>query len=128
MIIIKHTWSLAFGDVEANLKAILERGWNPLNKMLLLHPIILATITESRIKFEQERMIFPTKVLEDIALAIYTEANGLVSFGVCNNNDGGSNSLNFKGGPIATHVANTIMAEKDREEARERNKVLKAEG
>ena len=113
MVIIKDVWPEAFGNVESNLKAIYLRGWNPLTKILLLHPIILATIMESRIKFEKDRMSFPTKVLDELELAVYTEVNGKVTFGVQNNGDGNNNSLNFNGGPIATHVANSIMAEKD---------------
>ena len=128
MVIIKDVWPEAFGDVESNLKAIYLIGWNLLTRILLLHPIILATITKLRIKFEQQRMSFPTKVLEELALAAYTEMNGTVTFGVKNNVDGNSNSLNFNSGPIATHVANSIMAEKDQEEAHEQNKLLKAEG
>ena len=82
MILIRDTWMEAFGNIESNLKAIGDRGWNPLNKMLLIHPIILATITESRIKFELERKIFPSKVLESLAMAAYIESNGNVSFSV----------------------------------------------
>ena len=126
MIIIKDTWPDAFGNIEANLKAILARGWNPLNKTLLIHSIILATITESCINFERERKIFPTQVLEPLTMSVYMEINANVTFTV-NNNDG-NHHFNFNGGPIASHVANSIMAETDREEARKRNKSLKAEG
>ena len=126
MILIRDTWMEAFGNIESNLKAIGDRGWNPLNKMLLIHPIILATITKSRIKFELERKIFPSKVLESLAMAAYIESNGNVSFSVMSNES--NNNFNFKGGPIATHVANSIMAEMDRKEACERNKSLKSEG
>ena len=37
MIIVKETWPLAFRDIPSNIQAILERGWNPLTKVLLLH-------------------------------------------------------------------------------------------
>ena len=126
MIIIKDTWPEVFGNIEANLKAILARGWNPLNKMLLIHPIILATITESWIKFERKRKIFPTQVLESLAMLVYMENDGNIMFTV-NNNDG-NHRFNFKGGPIATLVANSIMAETDHKEACEQNKILKAKG
>ena len=126
MILIRDTWMEAFGNIESNLKAIGDRGWNPLNKILLIHPIILATITESRIKFEMERKIFPSQVLQSLAMAAYIETNGTVLFSITNNHQ--SNPFNFNGKPIATHVANSIMAETDCEEARERNKLLKLEG
>ena len=58
MIVVHEMWPHAFGNFESNLQAIYERGWNSLTKMLLLNPIIFATITELRIKFEQERKIF----------------------------------------------------------------------
>ena len=38
------------------------------------------------------------------------------------------NALNFNGGVIAKHVANTIMSECNRQAAREHNKTLKQEG
>ena len=103
-----------------------EDGIHALNKKLLLHPIILATITESRINFEIERGIFPSKVLDELSSSVYTVTNGDVKFGI--HHDTNPTPFNFKGGGIATHVANTIIAETDREEARERNQRLKAEG
>ena len=126
MIIVKEAWEEAFGNIESNLEAISQRGWNPLNKMLLIHPIILATITESRIKFELQRNIFPSKILQELDSYVYTVTNGQVKFTV--QDDANPTPFNFKGGCIATHVANTIIAETDREEARERNQRLKSEG
>ena len=75
------------------------------------HPIILATIlNESSIKFEQERNIFPNKVLDEIAMLVYSETNGNDLFGLNNSRSEENHSFNFKGGPIASHVANIIMA------------------
>lgn len=35
---INDSWAESFADVEGNKTAIFERGWFPLNKILLLHP------------------------------------------------------------------------------------------
>lgn len=127
MLLVRDTWHLAFGDVEANLHAISERGWNPLNKNLLLNPIIMASMTESMIKRIQEKEIFPSKVISELCERVYTDTDGSVSLDI-NKNNRLAKVFNFKGGPIASHVANCIMSENDREEARERNKQLKKEG
>ena len=37
MVMIASVWKHCFGDVEGNKKAILERGWNPLNRGCLVH-------------------------------------------------------------------------------------------
>jgi hypothetical protein len=36
--IVNFAWEGSFESKENNKKAIFERGWNPLNRMLLLHP------------------------------------------------------------------------------------------
>jgi hypothetical protein len=41
--IVNYAWSGSFDNVETNIKAILERGWFPLNRVLLLHPDIRKT-------------------------------------------------------------------------------------
>ena len=40
---IRNCWATCFGDVNGNKKAILERGWNPLNKGCLVMPDIAKT-------------------------------------------------------------------------------------
>jgi hypothetical protein len=53
-----------------NIKAILERGWNPLNRMLLLHPELRKTMTvkdfwgrRKWIASKQDLSFFHTSVL-----------------------------------------------------------------
>jgi hypothetical protein len=41
--IVRHAWNCSFGKVQSNKKAICERGWNPLNKALLLHKLVVKT-------------------------------------------------------------------------------------
>ena len=36
-------WDNSFGDFEANIKAIVIRGWNPINKACLVMPDIAKT-------------------------------------------------------------------------------------
>jgi hypothetical protein len=44
--IVNYAWHGSFDNVVTNKKAILDRGWFPLNRMLLLHPDIRKTMTE----------------------------------------------------------------------------------
>ena len=127
MIIVRETWHYAFCDTISNKHAISERGWDPLNKALLLHPLIMATMTETMILNEKKRNIFPRKILQELEANVYNESNGTVSFGVRAHSDSNT-KFNFTGGPIACHVANSIMNEVDREEARQRIKHMKQEG
>ena len=41
-----YAWENSFAKVESNKKAIAERGWNPLNRNLLLNPQIRSTMTQ----------------------------------------------------------------------------------
>jgi predicted nucleic acid-binding Zn-ribbon protein len=41
--IVRYAWDCSFGRVKSNKKAICKRGWNPLNKALLLHPLVVKT-------------------------------------------------------------------------------------
>ena len=40
VLMVGLVWSKCFGDVAGNKHAILERGWNPLNRGCLVHPEI----------------------------------------------------------------------------------------
>jgi hypothetical protein len=42
---VNYAWAGSFDNTITNIKAILERGWYPLNRMLLLHPEIRKTMT-----------------------------------------------------------------------------------
>uniref|UniRef100_A0A7S4UP82 Uncharacterized protein n=1 Tax=Paramoeba aestuarina TaxID=180227 RepID=A0A7S4UP82_9EUKA len=41
--LINLAWDQSFAKVRSNRKAISDRGWNPLNRALLTHPVILKT-------------------------------------------------------------------------------------
>ena len=127
MVLVSEVWPEAFGNVQNNLKAIVERGWFPLNRILLYNPIILATMTETMIQAEVKQNIFPSHIINNLLQRIYSIDNkNNINFDI--QHDKTKEKLNFNGGAIARHVADLIMAECDRENARERNKRLKAEG
>lgn len=59
--IVNAAWRESFGVVETNRKAILDRGWWPYNRNLLLHPKIWATMTAKELEREPSRnIILPT--------------------------------------------------------------------
>jgi hypothetical protein len=60
--IVNYAWCGSFDNTETNNKAILERGWFPLNRMLLLHPDLRKTMTEQDLKKEQESGLCPNKI------------------------------------------------------------------
>ena len=41
--IVNAAWKKSFAKTKSNLKAIRDRGWGPLNKVLLHHPEILSS-------------------------------------------------------------------------------------
>ena len=65
-----------------NKRAIADRGWFPLSKALLLHPLIMSSMTEIMIREENERKILPSTVLNDLNSKVYSDCNGVVTFGV----------------------------------------------
>ena len=126
--LVNATWHKAFGDVLGNRKAIAERGWGPFNKNLLLHPLIRSNMTESNMRDEVTRGIFPSRVLRENQNVEYIDNGGHVSIKRISKKRKADESLNFNKGVVAKHVANTIMSECDRQTARERIKKLKTEG
>jgi hypothetical protein len=60
--LVNYGWSGSFANVPNNIKAISERGWSPLNKILLLHPEIRKTMTEKDMNQEQEGGLCPVRI------------------------------------------------------------------
>jgi hypothetical protein len=56
---INYAWMGSFKLKNNNLKAIFERGWNPLNRMLLLHPSLRNDMTEKDRAEEIDTGLFP---------------------------------------------------------------------
>ena len=71
IILVNYAWELSFGRCIKNKKAICERGWGPLNRTLLLHETIRATMTAQQEKEEPSiGVIIPQKNTETLSTAI----------------------------------------------------------
>ena len=46
--LINRAWAENCARVDKNRNAISERGWNPLNKILLLDPLLRSTMTAKK--------------------------------------------------------------------------------
>ena len=53
IILVNYAWAHSFGKVATNQHAIAERGWNPLNRNLLLNTQLRATMTLEEKSVEQ---------------------------------------------------------------------------
>ena len=58
MILINEAWSTSFANINANKRAICDRGWFPLNRILLHHPNIRTTMTDEEKKLEKKQLWF----------------------------------------------------------------------
>jgi hypothetical protein len=58
--LICFAWNHSFAIKSTNVQAILERGWFPLNRALLLHPLLRASMTELDIEEENKLKLVPT--------------------------------------------------------------------
>jgi hypothetical protein len=57
--LVVYSWKRSFAGVDTNKKAIYERGWYPLNRMLLLDPVLRETMTERDVQKEKEEGLNP---------------------------------------------------------------------
>ena len=127
--ILNICWPPAFADVENNLKAISKKGWYPYNRMLLLHPIIRATMTEEMIEKEKILDIFPVNRVPSLHMIQYEDSgNGKISIRCRTSEEVNTIPLNFSGGVTSKFVSSTIMSDLDRQRARERNQKKRDEG
>ena len=122
--LVNTSWPPAFADVKNNLKAILETGWRPFNRHLLLSPLIRASMTEDMMKWEKECGYFSEGMLETLHDVALKEVGGIIKVRVRKNN-WCPGQLNFSYGITAQHVSNTIMTSVDRQNARERLQKMK---
>lgn len=126
---MKETWSEAFEHVENNLKGIKERGWYPLtNKMLSLHPLILATMAETMIQTEIQQHTFPKHVQDNLLQSIYSLDMNNINLGIQSKKQS-SISISKEELLIGLPpVPNCIIEECNREKTKEHSNILKAEG
>ena len=64
MPLVNKAWDKSFARVHKNRNAIVDRGWNPLNKALLLDPTLRSTMTSKEKSDEynkQNKIILPNK-------------------------------------------------------------------
>ena len=101
--IVNYAWQRSFSNVENNLKAIADRGWGPLNRILLSHHEIISS------------KITPTEVEEN---AITSASISDISFPNANKNDDKKvliEDLNFNSG-FAGKVIQTILQKAQRDQ------------
>jgi len=81
--LLNTAWGKSFGRPVSNRKAIADRGWNPLNRNILLNSTLRSTIAKTERDTESTRTLVPSKVLALIpstptTLANYTTTSTLV--------------------------------------------------
>ena len=57
--IVNYAWDHSFARVRTNLKAIRDRGWGPLNQILLSHPEIINGCKNELIPAPNHPKIYP---------------------------------------------------------------------
>ena len=123
---VNYAWYPAFADRQNNIKAIKARGWYYYCRILLLNPIIRATMTEDMLSWERSCGLFGKEMLKELHDVCYCKRQqGQVSLECVRVTNG---KLNFSGGATSQYVANNVMAEVDRQQAREVNLKRKLEG
>ena len=76
--LVRKAWPMAFGRIRNNLNAISERGWNPYNRNLLLHPSLRAKMTEEMIQNERDSGIFPLRRMSSLFNTRMVDEGGTV--------------------------------------------------
>ena len=109
MAMINYAWSNSFGDLQGNCEAIASTGWNPLTKVLLLHPALRRTMSDHDRQVELELGLVTEKKLELLL-------DEMESYDV----DDGNDQLNFNNG-YAGVMINKIVGYSDIKKARARN-------
>ena len=127
--LVNIAWEKSFARTNLNKKAIAERGWTPLNRNLLLYKEIQSTMTKA------EKLNFSDKLYESPPMiSVDAGSDNLTSISALSNVSDNFNlhgpkvlSLNYANGNSAM-VLESIVAEQDLREARERNRLKKLEG
>lgn len=122
--LINYAWPPAFANRDNNLKARRERGWYFYSRVLLLDPMIRATMTEEMIHWEKNSGLFGDMLLKSLHSVRYCESKGVVTLECIKKTE----EMNFSGGGTAQYVACSVMSEVDRQKAREINLKSKTEG
>ena len=107
-------WYESFADVSGNVQAILERGWNPLTKKLLLDPHLRRTMTEVDREEELNLGYLTGYKIQMIENSLELQADDITA--PISNND---STLNFNSG-YACRMVDKLIGDTDLERARAR--------
>ena len=124
IIMLNRAWDESFADVSGNQTAISERGWNPLNRVLLLSDDLRKTITPEERKEEENSELFPKQksgVLMDYTNEIQE------AYATLPTSTNTSVELNFSSG-MAAKAIERIVGFLDLEKARARNRSKRKKG
>ena len=119
--LVMSCWPKAFANVQNNLTAIRERGWYPYTRILLLHYILRATMTEEMIKWEKNCGLFGKKLITDLHDIHYEERYGDIKMNCKLQSVPNETNIIFHNGITAQYVSTTILTESDRQIARQRS-------
>jgi hypothetical protein len=65
IIIINAAWNKSFADIKGNKEAIIQRGWFPLNRNLLLLPELRQTMTQEDHDWERMTQLYPSNRIKN---------------------------------------------------------------
>ena len=65
IIIVNAAWNKSFADIKGNKEAIVQRGWFPLNRNLLLLPELRKTMTSEDHDWETRCQLYPMQRMEN---------------------------------------------------------------
>ena len=125
MPIINYAWNRSFARVDKNQQAITDRGWNPLNRALLIDNDIRATMTRQEKlneTSENSNVILPqTSNINSDQSTSATTITAASSLSSINNQQTDHDQLNFSHGTAAFCI-DAIVSHNDLQIARERIK------
>jgi len=126
MPLINYAWERSFARVQKNKNAICDRGWNPLNRVLLLDPDLNATrtVNEKSTDYQlQNNIIIPNKDRSASNDTVTTGTN--IETETCTNKSKSLNNpplfehLNFSSGE-SSFCLKSILSQQQLQEAREK--------
>jgi hypothetical protein len=140
--LIIYAWNHSFLKTTTNIQAIQERGWFPLNRALLLHPLLRATMTNEE-KEEEKKSGLVSSIDERIDIAdidshnLPSNSTSIQQQATNNTNNitnninvtttTGNNNLNFSSG-LGARVLDRLVSKNDLIASRKRNICSKREG
>ena len=127
--LVNIAWEKSFARIHLNKMAIAERGWTPLNRNLLLYKEIQSTMTAAeKEQFTGKLYEIPPLISVDIGFDNSTSISSISNVSDRFNIQSQKLlSLNYSSGNSAL-VLESIVADQDLREARERNRLKKLEG